>query len=141
MVILKSRDQVATMRRAGRVVARTLERVVADVRPGMSLRELDQLGARTIAGEGATASFLGYHPRFAPTPVPARLRLSVTEALRHGLPDGRGLRAGDILSIDCGPVVDGYHADAAVTVGVGEIDPAARRLLGTPERALWDGIA
>jgi methionyl aminopeptidase len=140
MVILKSRDEIATMRRAGRVVAHTLERVVAAVRPGVSLRELDQLGARTIAGEGATASFLGYHPRFAPTPFPASLCLSVNEVIVHGIPDGRRLRAGDILSIDCGAVVDGYHADAAVTVGVGEIDPAARRLLETTERALWAGI-
>ena len=92
MVILKSRDEIATMRRAGRVVARTLERVTAAVRPGVTLRELDELGARTIAGEGATASFLG------------------------------------------------YHADAAVTVPVGEIDPAARRLLEATERALWAGI-
>jgi methionyl aminopeptidase len=141
MVILKSRDEIATMRRAGRVVARTLERVVAAVRPGATLRELDELGARTIAREGATASFLGYHPRFAPSPFPASLCLSVNEVIVHGIPDRRRLRAGDILSIDCGAVVDGYHADAAVTVGVGEIDPAARRLLEATERALWAGIS
>ena len=141
MVILKSRDEIATMRRAGRVVARTLERVVAAVRPGVTLRELDELGARTIAREGATASFLGYHPRFAPTPFPASLCLSVNEVIVHGIPDRSRLRAGDVLSIDCGAVVDGYHADAAVTVPVGEIDPAARRLLEATEQALWAGIA
>jgi methionyl aminopeptidase len=141
MVILKSRDEIATMRRAGRVVARTLERVVAAVRPGVTLRELDELGARTIAGEGAAASFLGYHPRFAPSPFPASLCLSVNEVIVHGIPDRARLRSGDILSIDCGAVVDGYHADAAVTVGVGEIDPADRRLLETTERALWAGIS
>ena len=140
MVILKSRDEIATMRRAGRVVARTLERVTAAVRPGVTLRELDELGSRTIAGEGATASFLGYHPRFAPTPFPASLCLSVNEVIVHGIPDRRRLRPGDVLSIDCGAVVDGYHADAAVTVPVGEIDPAARRLLEATERALWAGI-
>jgi methionyl aminopeptidase len=140
MVILKSRDEIATMRRAGRVVARTLERVVAAVKPGVSLRELDELGARTITREGATASFLGYHPRFAPTPFPASLCLSVNEVIVHGIPDRTRLRAGDVLSIDCGAVVDGYHADAAVTVPVGEIDPAARRLLEATERALWAGI-
>jgi methionyl aminopeptidase len=112
------------MRRAGRVVARTLERVVAAVRPGVTLRELDELGARTIAGEGAAASFLGYHPRFAPSPFPASLCLSVNEVIVHGIPDRARLRSGDILSIDCGAVVDGYHADAAVTVGVGEISQA-----------------
>jgi methionyl aminopeptidase len=140
MVILKSRDEIATMRRAGRVVARTLERVVVAVRPGASLRELDELGARTITGEGATASFFGYHPRFAPTPFPASLCLSVNEVIVHGIPDRTRLRAGDVLSIDCGAVVDGYHADAAVTVGVGDISPAAARLLEATERALWAGI-
>jgi methionyl aminopeptidase len=114
MVILKSRDEIATMRRAGRVVAHTLERVVAAVRPGVSLRELDDVGARTIAREGATASFLGYHPRFAPSPFPASLCLSVNEVIVHGIPDRSRLRAGDVLSIDCGAVVDGYHADGQV---------------------------
>jgi methionyl aminopeptidase len=140
VVILKSRDEIATMRRAGQVVARTLERVAAAVRPGVTLRELDELGARTITGAGATASFLGYHPRFAPTPFPASLCLSVNEVIVHGIPDRTRLRAGDVLSIDCGAVVDGYHADSAVTVPVGEIDPAARRLLEVTERALWAGI-
>ncbi|MFL5881509.1 MAG: type I methionyl aminopeptidase, partial [Actinomycetota bacterium] len=140
MVILKSRDEIATMRRAGRVVARALERVAAAVRPGVTLRELDELGARTITREGATASFLGYHPRFAPTPFPASLCLSVNEVIVHGIPDRRRLRDGDVLSIDCGAVVGGYHADAAVTVPVGEVDPATRRLLEVTERALWAGI-
>src|SRR4029450_11323819 len=110
MVILKSRDEIATMRRAGRVVARTLERVVAAVRPGAPLRELDELGARTIAAEGATASFLGYHPRFAPSAFPASLCLSVNEVIVHGIPDRRRLRAGDLLSIDCGAACGGHHA-------------------------------
>ena len=109
-------------------------------RPGVTLRELDELGARTITREGATASFLGYHPRFAPTPFPASLCLSVNEVIVHGIPDRRRLREGDVLSIDCGAVVDGYHADAAVTVPVGEVDPATRRLLEVTERALWAGI-
>jgi methionyl aminopeptidase len=140
VVILKSRDEIATMRRAGRVVARTLQRVAAAVRPGVSLRELDELGAATIRQEGATASFLGYHPRFAPTPFPASLCLSANEVIVHGIPDRSRLRTGDVLSIDCGAVVDGYHADAAVTVPVGEIDQAATRLLEATERALWAGI-
>jgi methionyl aminopeptidase len=141
MVILKSRDEVATIRAAGRVVARTLERVLAAVRPGVSLRELDQLGARTIREAGASASFLGYAPRFAPTPFPATLCLSVNDVIVHGIPDGTRLREGDLLSIDCGAVVDGYHADAAVTVGVGRVDADAARLLATTERALRAGIA
>jgi methionyl aminopeptidase len=141
VVILKSRDEIATMRAAGRVVARTLERVAAAVRPGTSLRELDQLAARTIREAGATASFLGYAPAFAPTPFPATLCLSVNDVIVHGIPDGYRLREGDLLSVDCGAVVDGYHADAAVTVGVGRIDAAAARLLAATERALAAGVA
>ncbi|HYY80677.1 MAG TPA: type I methionyl aminopeptidase [Actinomycetes bacterium] len=141
MVILKSRDEIATMRQAGRVVAATLARVVAAARPGVSLRELDRLGARTIAEAGATASFLGYAPRWARYPFPATLCLSVDEVIVHGIPDGRRLRDGELLSIDCGAVVGGYHADAAVTVGVGRLDEAAERLLAATERALRAGIA
>src|SRR5678816_1936724 len=87
------------MRRAGRVVARALARVAAATRPGVTLRELDELGARTITREGATPSFLGYYPRFAPTPFPASLCLSVNEVIVHGIPDRHRLRAGDILSL------------------------------------------
>src|SRR4029450_13117752 len=93
MVILKSRDEITTMRRAGRVVARALERVVAAVRAGATLRERDERGPRTIAREGATASFLGYPPRFAPPPFPASLCLSVNEVIVHGIPDRHRPRA------------------------------------------------
>jgi methionyl aminopeptidase len=140
MVILKSRDEVATIRRAGRVVAATLARVAAAARPGVSLLELDALGAREIRAAGATASFQGYHPRFAPSPFPATLCLSVNDVIVHGIPDATRLRDGDLLSIDCGAVVDGYHADAAVTVAVGAVDGDAERLLATTGRALLAGI-
>jgi methionyl aminopeptidase len=140
VVILKSRDEIAIMRRAGRVVARTLEQVVAAVRPGRTLKELDAVAAATIKAAGATPSFLGYWPHFAPTPFPGRLCLSPNDVVVHGIPDRTRLRDGDILSIDCGAIVDGYHGDAAVTVGVGDIDDEARRLLEATERALWAGI-
>ncbi len=140
MVILKSRDEIDTMQEAGRVVARTLETVRDAVCPGRSLRELDALAEETIRAAGAVPSFLGYHPRFAPTPFPGTLCLSPNNVIVHGIPDRHRLREGDILSIDCGAIVDGYHGDAAITVAVGEIDEAARRLLETTERALWAGI-
>ncbi|MDI1461382.1 type I methionyl aminopeptidase [Catellatospora sp. KI3] len=94
-----------------------------------------------IAAEGAKPSFLGYHPGWAPVPYPAVLCLSVDDAIVHGIPDRRVLREGDLLSIDCAVHVDGYHADAAVTVGVGALDPAATRLARTAEQALAAGIA
>jgi methionyl aminopeptidase len=140
VVILKSRDEIAVMREAGRVVARTLEAVKAAVRPGVSLRELDAIGEETIRGAGATPSFLGYHPHFAPTPFRGTLCLSPNDVIVHGIPDDSQLREGDILSIDCGAIVDGYHGDAAVTVPVGEIDAAAERLLATTRAGLETGI-
>jgi methionyl aminopeptidase len=140
VVILKSRDEIEIMREAGRVVARALDAVKAAARPGVPLRELDELGEETIRGEGATPSFLGYRPRFAPTPFPGTLCLSPNNVIVHGIPGRYRLRAGDLLSIDCGAIVDGYHGDAAVTVPVGEIDQAAARLLETTRRGLETGI-
>ena len=140
MVILKSRDEIETIRRAGRVVARVLAAVRAAVRPGVALRDLDRLAEQTMRDAGAVPSFLGYQPHFASTPFPATLCLSVNDAIVHGIPDGYRLREGDLLSVDCGAVVDGYHGDAAITVGVGAVDPAAERLLEATERALWAGI-
>ncbi|HKE97339.1 MAG TPA: type I methionyl aminopeptidase [Actinomycetes bacterium] len=140
MVILKSPDEIAIMRRAGRVVARTLAAARGAIRPGVTLRDLDRLGEQRIRAEGALPSFLGYHPHFASTPFPGTLCLSVNDVIVHGIPDGYRLREGDLLSIDCGAIVEGYHADAAVTVGVGEIDQAARHLLEVTERGLRAGI-
>jgi methionyl aminopeptidase len=110
------------------------------VRPGVSLRELDAIGEETIRGAGATPSFLGYQPHFAPTPFRGTLCLSPNDVIVHGIPDDSRLREGDILSIDCGAIVDGYHGDAAVTVPVGEIDAAAERLLATTRTGLETGI-
>lgn len=129
------------MREAGRVVARTLTAVAAEVRPGVRLIDLDALAADTIATHGAKPSFLGYLPRFARTPYPGVLCLSVNDAIVHGIPDKRVLRDGDILSIDCGAHVDGYHGDAAVTVPVGRVDAAGLRLIETAYAALDAGIA
>jgi methionyl aminopeptidase len=135
MIIRKSPEEIARMRRAGRLVGHTLTVVAAAVRPGVTLLELDALAERTIRAAGATPSFLGYRG------FPATLCLSPNDRVVHGIPDGYALREGDILSIDCGAIVEGYHGDAAVTVGVGEIDDAARRLLEATERAMWAGIA
>jgi methionyl aminopeptidase len=135
VIVRKSPEEVDRMRRAGRLVGHTLSMVTAAVRPGVSLLDLDRLAERTIRGAGAVPSFVGYHG------FPATLCLSPNDRVVHGIPDGYVLREGDILSVDCGAIVDGYHGDAAVTVGVGEVDEAARRLLETTERAMWAGIA
>jgi methionyl aminopeptidase len=123
MVILKSRDEIETIRRAGRVVAKAIKAARAAVRPGVTLKELDRVAEQAIRGEGAVPSFTGYQPHFAPYPFPATLCLSVNDAIVHGIPDGYRLREGDLLSIDCGAIVD-----------------VAARLMEATERALYAGI-
>lgn len=140
MVILKSESELATMREAGKVVARALAAVSEAARPGVRLTELDEIAADVITSHGAKPSFLGYHPGFAPTPYPGVLCLSVNEAVIHGIPDRTKLRDGDLLSVDCGAYVDGYHGDSAVTVAVGTVDAAGQRLAATAVAALEAGI-
>jgi methionyl aminopeptidase len=141
MVVLKSPAELATMREAGRVVATTLAAVGAAAVPGATLLELDELARTMLAEHGAKSSFLDYHPSFAPVPYPAVLCLSVNDQIVHGIPDRRPLEEGDLLSIDFGAHIDGYHGDAAVTVGVGAVDAAARRLSDVCREALHAGIA
>lgn len=141
MVTLKTEAELALMRIAGQVVARTLAAVAGAARPGVRLADLDELAAGVIADAGAKPSFTGYHPAWAPTPYPAVLCLSVDNAVVHGIPDGRVLREGELLSIDCGAYVDGYHGDAAITVPIGDVDEVGRRLARTCDEALAAGIA
>jgi len=133
---VKTPGQVAIMREAGLVVARTLEVVAAAVRPGVTTAELDALAEREIRAAGATPSFLGYHG------YPATICTSVNDEIVHGIPSpARRLNEGDIISIDCGAIVRGWHGDAAVTVGVGAISAEHVALLRTCEAALWQGLA
>lgn len=135
MIIRKSPQEIDRMRRAGRVVGHTLSVVSAAVRPGVSLLELDALAERTIRGQDAIPSFIGYRG------FPASLCLSPNDRIVHGIPDATVLVEGDIISIDCGAIVAGWHGDAAVTVAVGRIDHRAQQLMDTTERAMWAGIA
>ena len=133
---IKTPGQIAIMREAGLVVARTLETVAAAVRPGVTTAELDALAEREIRAAGATPSFLGYHG------YPATICTSVNDEIVHGIPSpARRLNEGDIISIDCGAIVGGWHGDAAVTVGVGAISAEHAALLRACEAALWQGLA
>jgi methionyl aminopeptidase len=133
---IKTPAQIALMREAGLVVARTLRTVAEAVRPGVSTGELDLLAEREIRTAGAIPSFKGYHG------YPATLCTSVNDEIVHAIPDqARRLREGDIISIDCGAIVEGWHGDAAVTVGVGAISAEHAALLRACEAALWRGIA
>jgi methionyl aminopeptidase len=124
------------MREAGLVVARTLRVLAEAVRPGLTTADLDALAEAEIRAAGATPSFKGYHG------YPATICTSVNEEIVHGIPSRqRSLREGDIVSIDCGAIVGGWHGDAAVTVGVGAISAEHADLLQACETALWRGIA
>jgi methionyl aminopeptidase len=133
---IKTPEQIESMRRAGLVVGRTLRILHEAVRPGISTADLDALAEREIRNAGATPSFLGYHG------YPGTICTSPNEVIVHGIPRPDAvLHEGDIISIDCGAIVDGWHGDAAITVGVGEISPELTQLLQVCETALWRGLA
>jgi methionyl aminopeptidase len=134
-VEIKTPAQVAKMREAGLVVARTLEVVRREARPGMTTSDLDALAAQCIADAGARPSFLGYHG------FPGVVCTSVNEQVVHGIPGPRVMADGDIVSVDCGAIIDGWHADAAVTFALGSVDPQVKHLMNVAEEALWQGIA
>jgi methionyl aminopeptidase len=135
MTELKRDADIATMRRAGAVVAEMLARTRAAVRPGVTTAELDRIAAQVLKEHGATSSFKGYYG------YPATICTSVNEQIVHGIPGSRKLREGDIVGIDAGAIVDGWHADGAATVPVGRVSPAAEKLIRVTEAALQRGIA
>ena len=141
MVELKTDKELAVMREAGRVTAQGLAAARDLAAVGVSLRELDEAAAEAIRSAGAKPSFQHYHPHFAPTPFPAVICASVNDTLVHGIPDGYRLRDGDLLSIDCGAVLDGFHGDSAISLIVGEPNPEDVRLIERAEAALRAGIA
>ena len=128
------------MREAGRIVAEMLAACRAAVRPGVTTGELDRVAAEVLRRHGATSNFKGYGVPVLP-PFPGVICTSVNEQVVHGIPGKRKLKAGDILSIDAGAIVDGWHADAAVTVPVGKVSPEAEKLITVTEEALRRAIA
>jgi methionyl aminopeptidase len=141
MIHLKSPAEVAKMRDAGLVVHAALEAVRAAIEPGVSTADLDAIAEATIRSAGATSNFKGYCAG-GTTPYPATICASVNNEVVHGIPSKRRvLREGDVISIDCGAVLDGWHGDSAFTAGVGEIDPAIARMLEVCEEAMWRGLS
>ena len=144
----KTLDQVRLMRAAGLIVADALDAVRAALAPGLTTADLDTIANQLIVGRGATPSFLNYgHP-----PYPATLCVSVNDEVVHGIPGSRVLRAGDVVSVDCGAILQGWHGDSAFTAvvpaGSGQADPRTEQqvtedssLIAATEQALWQGIA
>ena len=133
---LKSPEQIALMRKAGLVVADALERMRAAAAPGVSTADLDRIAEETILAAGAIPSFKGYHG------YPASICSSVNDQVVHAIPSPRQVLAeGDLISIDCGAELDGWHGDAAITIPVGEVRSDLRGLIRVAEDAMWAGIA
>jgi methionyl aminopeptidase len=131
----RSQDEIAKMRKAGRVVAEMHEATRAAIRPGVTTAELDRVAREVLERRGARSNFLGYHG------FPAVICTSPNNMIVHGIPGPHRLQEGDIISVDCGAIVEGYHGDAAFTAPVGSVSAEAEKLLRVTEESLWAGIA
>ncbi|MGA2968195.1 MAG: type I methionyl aminopeptidase [Acidimicrobiales bacterium] len=130
----RSKDELSKMRKAGKVVAEMHEATRAAIRPGVTTMELNEVAAEVLAKRGARSNFLNYHG------FPAVICTSPNDMIVHGIPGDYRLKEGDIISVDCGAIIEGYHGDAAYTAGVGDVSAAAQKLMDVTERSLWAGI-
>lgn len=131
----RTRDEIAIMRKAGRVVAEMHDRIHAAIRPGVTTADLDKVGREVLDRRGARSNFLGYHG------FPAVICTSPNDVIVHGIPGPYRLKEGDIISIDCGAIIQGWHGDAAFTAPVGEVTDEAALLMKVTEESLHAGIA
>jgi len=130
---VKELAQLKLMRKAGLVVADTLKLIEQSAQIGMTTLDLNEIAIKNLAKHGATSSFLGYHG------FPAVICASVNEEVVHGIPNKRKLVSGDVVSIDFGAIIDGWHGDAAISFGLGEIDPADQKLMDVCRQSMWQG--
>lgn len=134
-IIIKSSQEIAIMREAGRAVVAVIEVLTKEIRPGVTTGELDRVAVQEFKKLGTIASFKGYRG------FPASICTSVNDEVVHGIPGNRVLKEGDIISLDVGAFLKGFHADAAVTVAVGKVSPEAQKLIEVTQEALMAGIA
>lgn len=132
--MIRSKEELDKMRRAGKVVAEIHEATRAAIRPGVTTRELNEVASDVLAKRNARSNFLNYHG------FPAVICTSPNDMIVHGIPGDYVLKEGDIISVDAGAIVEGYHGDAAYTAPVGEVSATAKRLIEVTERSLWAGI-
>lgn len=135
MIVRKRPEELDKMRRAGRVVGETLQICRESVRAGMTTGELDAIAEREIRARGGIPSFKGYRG------FPASLCTSLNNEIVHGIPGDTVIKEGDLVKIDCGAIVEGFHGDSACTVAIGDVSPDAAKLMEATERSLWAGIA
>jgi methionyl aminopeptidase len=133
-IFIKSDHEIELMRQAGKIVAIVLKILRAEVRPGITTEELDAIALKEVTRLGARPSFKGYHD------YPANICVSINDEIVHGIPSGRVLKTGDLVSIDFGAIYEDFQGDSALTVGVGEIDLKSNALMQTTEGALQAGI-
>ena len=134
MIYIKSRNEIETMRQAGKIVAQTHELLKKAIRPGITTKELDEIAETFIIKQGAIPAFKGYGG------FPASICTSINHEVVHGIPGVKTLEDGDIISIDIGALYDGYYGDAAKTHGVGEISQEAERLIKVTRQSFYEGI-
>lgn len=132
---IKNLEELKVMRRAGLLVGQTLELLRSSVKVGMRTDALDAIAAANIRRGGGTSNFNGYHG-FRGT-----ICVSLNDEIVHGIPGDRVIEDGDVVSIDAGAIIDGWHGDAAISIGVGQIDPADQKLMDVCEESMWRGIA
>ncbi len=136
--MIRTKSEIDKMRKAGKVVAEIMSEVRAAIKPGVTTKALDSIAREVISRRGATSNFLNYPG--ARGPFPAVICASPNDMIVHGIPGSYVLKDGDIISIDCGAIVEGYHGDAAFTAPVGHVSPLATKLIEVTEKSLWAGI-
>lgn len=139
-VTIKTPEEIKIMTEAGRILARAIARASAAAKVGVTLRELDKIAENSIKEDGAEPAFLGYQPYGAVRPYSATICASVNDVIVHGLPTNYPLRSGDVLKIDAGVILEGLYVDSAITMGVGEINTEAKKLIEATKKALILGI-
>jgi methionyl aminopeptidase len=132
---IKTLDELKVMRRAGLLVGQTLELLHSSVKVGMRTDALDSIAAANIKRGGGTSNFNGYHG------FRGVICVSINDEIVHGIPGERVIEDGDIVSLDCGAIIDGWHGDAAISIGMGKVDTADQKLMDVCEESMWQGIA
>ena len=139
-ILIKTKEEINKIRMAGQILAKVAKVVLAEAKEGVSLKTLDALAKKLITKEGGRPAFLGYKPYGAEKPYPCTICTSLNDVVVHGVPVNYKLKSGDLLKLDFGVIYDGFYADAAWTIGIGETTNTAQKLLKTTEKALFEGI-